>query len=312
VTTTSRRWWLALGALVLAAVLWSLNGPLIKLLEASGMTGVTIACARSLIGGVLFLPLSLPHVRTLRNAHVAWPIGSVAMFTLMTACFVIATTKTFAANAIILQYTSALWVFLLSPLLLREYPTRREGAVLALAMLGVLVIFLGHPTGAVPWLVVALGSGLGYGALTVTLRGLRLVHPLVVTGMNALLSGLILLPAVAWRGSFELTEQQWLLVLLMSVVQFTIPYVLFTWALQHIAAYQAALIVLIEALLNPLWTFLTVGELPPPATLLGGPLILASVAGWVLLTARSGAQLRRALLKSSGTSQAGETPTPPI
>ena len=41
------------------------------------------------------------------------------------------------------------------------------------------------------------------------------------------------------------------LLLFMSLVQFTAPYVLFSWALQRVPAHQAALIVLLEALLNP-------------------------------------------------------------
>ncbi len=69
-------------------------------------------------------------------------------------------------------------------------------------------------------------------------------------------------------------------------MQFTTPYVLFSWALQHIGAHRAALILLLEPILNPIWTYLLVGETPPAATLLGGPLILAGVTGWLLVTWR--------------------------
>jgi DME family drug/metabolite transporter len=286
------RHWLAVLTLVACAALWSLNGPLIKLLSHDGVPGVTIACYRSLLGGLVFAPFALRRLGTLRNVAPAWPIAGVLTFTLMTAAFVIANTLTAAANAIILQYTSPIWVFVLSPLLLKERPGRDEGLVLLIAMVGVLVIFSGNPDTNATGLIVALVSGLGYGSLIVVLRGLRRVSPTVVAALNTLGSGLLLVLPVAVWATFGLTASQWGLMLLLALVQFTLPYVMFSWALRHVEAHRAALIVLLETVLNPLWTYLIVGEAPPPATLLGGPLILVGVAGWLVLAWRREATLR--------------------
>ena len=280
------RQWLGIVALVACAPLWSMNGPLIKVLNHAGVPGVTIACYRSLIGGLIFAPLALRRLGTLRRVAVAWPIASVATFTLMTITFVVATTMTAAANAIILQYTSPIWVFLLAPLLLKERPGRIEGLVLLVAMAGVAVIFSGNTDTSAAGLLVALLSGFGYGSLTVVLRGLRPVSPTVVASLNALGSGVILLVPVALAHSFGLTRYTFGLMLLMGLVQFTFPYLLFSWGLQYVEAHRAALIVLLETVLNPLWTYLIVGEAPPVATLWGGPLILLGVAGWLLLVWR--------------------------
>jgi drug/metabolite transporter (DMT)-like permease len=280
--------WPGIAALIVCAALWSLNGPLIKLLKQEGVHPLTIACGRSLLGGMIFLPLAWRGLATLRRVSPVWPIGSVLLFTGMTASFVIATTMTAAANAIILQYTSPIWVFLLAPLLLHERPGRAEGLVLLVAMAGVAIIFVGNHEAHLLGLTIALASGFGYGALTVVLRGLRPVNPFAAALLNALGSGLLLLgPAVVW-GALNLTARAWWLMLLMSVVQFTAPYVLFSWALQRVEAHRAALIVLLEALLNPLWTFLAVGEQVPVPTLMGGPLILIGVAGWLWLSWRRG------------------------
>jgi drug/metabolite transporter (DMT)-like permease len=285
--------WLGVLGLVLCALLWSLNGPLIKLLDQEDVPGLTIACYRSLLGGILFLPLAWRRRRTLSNASPFWPIGSVSMFTLMTACFCIATTQTAAANAIILQYTSPIWVFLLAPLLLREKPGRAEGLVLLVATAGVAVIFFGSARTDAANLTVALTSGLGYGALTVMLRGLRRVDPFVVAAINALGSGLLLLVPSLLCGQILLGPRAWLLVFVLSVVQFTLPYVLFSWSLQRVEAHRASLILLLEAVLNPTWTFLIVGEVVPLPTCIGGPLILLSVAGWLALSWRREARQRR-------------------
>ncbi len=274
--------------LIVTATLWSLSGPFIKLLhqQGAGVSGLTIACYRSLIGGLAFLPFAWGRRKTLQTTPLFWPVGSVLMFTLMTACFVIATTQTAAANAIVLQETSPIWVFLLSPALLGERPRRQEGMALLVAMVGVAIIFLGHRTADLPGLLVALTSGLGYGCLIITLRGLRHVDPLVVTALNLLGSGLLLAPAVLATSTFHVTAGQFALLVTLSLVQLALPYLLFSRALKTVEAPRASLIVLLEMLLNPLWTYLFVGETVPRATLIGGPFILAGVAGWILLSWR--------------------------
>jgi drug/metabolite transporter (DMT)-like permease len=275
--------WPGLIALVVCASMWSLSGPLIKMLHADGVSGWSIAFYRSIIGGVILIPFALRRVRTLRAVSPVWPAASVALFTLMTATFVIATTRTASANAVILQYTSPIWVLLLSPLLLGERPRAREGLVLLIAMAGVAVIFFGHTSADTPALLIALTSGFAYGALTVTLRGLRRVDPLVVTSMNCAGSGLILGAAIAISGTFVLSGKQWILVTVLSLVQFCIPYVIFAWALGRVEAHRAAIVVLLEPVLNPLWTYLVVGEPVPGPTRVGGPMILAGVLAWMLL-----------------------------
>lgn len=278
--------WLGVAALFVCAILWSLNGPLIKLLAREEVPAITIACYRSLLGGMVFVPLVARRWHSIRTVRPAWPIAGVLTFTFMTTSFVIATSMTYAANAIILQYTSPIWVFLLSPLILKERPSWAEAWVLLLAMTGVGVIFIGNMQTDFSGLLVGLAAGLGYGSLTVVLRGLRSVSPLVVTATNALGSGVLLLVPVAIWGHFWLTPHQAGLMLLLALVQFTLPYVLFSWALQRVEAYRAALILLLETVLNPVWTFLLVGEVPPTATILGGPLILLGVAAWLLLSWR--------------------------
>lgn len=285
-----REYWPGLFALVGCALLWSLNGSLIKLLDrADGrfapVPGATIAALRSLIGGLFVLPFAVGRLGSLRVIAWRWRIGSIAAFTVMTACFVIANTRTSAANAIILQYTSPVWVFLLSPVLLGESPRRRDRVWLVPAMAGVAVILAAQWQTDLIGLTIALGAGLGYGALTVVLRGLRRADARAVVALNLLGSGLLLAPwALGPLGGIGPT--QWVLILLLGIVQFALPYVIFCWALQRVPAYQAALVVLLEAVLNPLLTWLIVGEAVPTGTLIGGPLILLTSLGWIMAQVR--------------------------
>ena len=55
-------------------------------------------------------------------------------------------------------------------------------------------------------------------------------------------------------------------------------YVLLLWALRHVGALEATLLLFIEPVLNPLWTWLVHGERPGAWSLAGGTLILAATA----------------------------------
>jgi drug/metabolite transporter (DMT)-like permease len=69
------------------------------------------------------------------------------------------------------------------------------------------------------------------------------------------------------------------------VVQLAIPYALFARGVRDVQAPEAALITLLEPVLNPIWVYLRHGERPADATLIGGAFLLAGVAlrylpGW--------------------------------
>ena len=284
-----------MAALILTVSLWSLGGPMIKLLSGmgghvEGTSGAAIAFSRSMIGGLLLLPIAWRRRDTLRQGSRVWMASCVVAFTIMTVCFVVATTRTAAANAIILQNTSAVWVFLLSALFLHERPTLEESAALLLAMGGVVVIVVGNGSADLSGLLIALVSGWGYGVLTVMMRGLRRVNPTVVVCINCLGSALLLSPMLIWSGGLPASPATIGLLAVLSVFQFAGPYVLFSWALRHIQAHRAALILLLETVMNPIFTYLIVGEHVPTPTLVGGPMIILSVAVSILVAKRKGAQ----------------------
>jgi len=350
-----------------AAVLWSLNGALIKLIHEGGKGphAVTMAFYRSLIAGVVLLPLARGKLHTLgrrrgrrevntefgapsRNAGKAGRVSSrgrtfsrgpddpsgvvpsdaeepmsgmmtrpappgrapfgifrsllslrpaaiscVVFFTLMTVCFVIANTKTEAANVIVLQYTSTFWVFGLSPWLLRERAGIEELWILGLAMTGIVIIFVGNAATDLIGLVVALASGLSFALLTLMIRQMRDSDSGAVTVVNNLGSALLLLPFVLVFGSLWVSPRAGVLLAIMGVVQFGLPYYLYALGLARVVAYQVALITLAEVVLNPVWTYLMVEEAAPRATMIGGSVILVALILFVRVARRRGEQLAR-------------------
>ena len=311
--------------LLLAACLWSLNGALIKLTfeRGQGPPAVTIAFYRSLFAGLFLLPLARGKFRTLSTAKASGrerggPRGllqcimtlrpaailCVLFFTAMTACFVLANTKTGAANVIVLQYTSTFWVFGLSPWLLQEKPRPGDFWLLGVAMAGIAIIFAGSAETDLEGLTIALGSGLFFGLLTLMIRQMRDSDSGAVSVLNNLGSAVLLIPVVLLFGGFELSSRSLVLLMVMGVVQFGLPYYLYTLGLARVAAYQAALITLLEVVLNPVWTFLAVGEKPPWTTVAGGTVILAALLGFLLLARkRAGSAIAEASTAIRRTSE---------
>src|SRR5512133_1424128 len=153
--------------LLAAALLWSTAGAAIK---SCGLGAWQIAGGRSAVAAAfLFLAVRDARARpTLRVLVVA------AVYSVTVILFVVATKLTTAANAIFIQDTAPLWVLLLSPLLLRERPTRGELLAVPVYGLGLGLFFLDElAPGQLAGNLTALVSGVAFALAIVGLRLLR-------------------------------------------------------------------------------------------------------------------------------------------
>lgn len=256
--------------LLFAAVLWSLAGIFIKFLS---LPPLTIVFYRSLFASLFF---AFFVRRSIAVPRVALLVSAIA-YTAAISAFVSANKITTAANAIALQYTAPMFVFMIVHFLFGEKITGASWISLVSGMLGIAVICAGsagQPDAA--GVMIALLSGLLFSIYMVSLRFLKQFNPGTLTFLNNLVCCLILLPLVGSELSLSLKEG-WI-VAVMGVVQLGIPYWLFSKGLEQISVQEASLIVLIEPVLNPLWVALIVGELPSGATLVGGLCIVGSLA----------------------------------
>jgi len=256
--------------IVTTALLWSLAGVFIKFLD---LPPLTIVFYRSVFAALVFTPF----LRR-KDWRIDRPILiSVISYTAAISAFVSANKLTTAANAIVLQYTAPLFVFLFSGLVLGEKISRLNGFTLATSMIGVAIIFLGsagQPDMA--GVLLALLSGVLFAAYMINLRKTQAVSPVYLTWINNLVCALLLLLVV--KSQLGLTSTQLGIVAVMGAVQLGLPYFLFSKGLQTVPLQEASLIALIEPVLNPLWVALTVGEIPSFATLAGGGLIVVALA----------------------------------
>lgn len=261
--------------LLYAAILWSLAGVFIKFLP---LPALTIVFYRSLFAGLFFLVFFRKSAELPGRALLV----SAASYTAAISAFVAANKLTTAANAIVLQYTAPIFVFLIVGYFFRERIGAGTWAALGIGMAGIAVIFAGsagQPDFA--GVAVALLSGLLFSIYMVSLRFLNSVPAVTLTCINNLACCFLLLPFVIGQLSLDRIEGS--IIAVMGVVQLGVPYWLFSRAVAKIPVHEASLIVLIEPVLNPLWVALAVGEIPARATLIGGALIVAGLAvryGW--------------------------------
>ena len=197
-------------------------------------------------------------------------------YTAAISAFVSANKITTAANAIVLQYTAPIFVFVIVHFLFHEKIAARTWVSLLIGMLGIGVICIGsagQPDAA--GVAVALLSGLFFAVYMVSLRFVKEVSAGTLTFLNNLACCLLLSPFV-WS-QLGLSARELGIVAVMGIVQLGIPYWLFSKGLEKVPVQEASLIVLIEPVLNPIWVALAVGEVPSQPTLVGGSLIVLSL-----------------------------------
>ncbi len=109
------------------------------------------------------------------------------------------------------------------------------------------------------------------------MKPVRLWHCFVLAFLCCAGSGVVLvLPAMLADATVP-AGSNLLLLVLMGVVQFALPYVLYSAGIARVRAQVAILILMLEPVLNPLWVWLGRGEVPSPGTVIGGAVILISV-----------------------------------
>lgn len=256
--------------ILVTAVLWSLAGIFIKSLE---LHPLTIVFYRSFFAALFFVPWIKRKSWTMSLPVLA----SVLSYTAAISSFVSANKLTTAANAIVLQYSAPIFVVIFARILFRETISKLNLLTLIAGTAGVAVIFAGSAgLPDIDGVGVALSSGLFFSIYMTNLRFLKETDPAYLTLANNLACCIALLPWIHSR--LALTAAEAVTLIVMGVIQLGIPYFLFSKGLEKISLQEASLIVLVEPVLNPIWVALAFGEIPSRATLIGGGIILLSLA----------------------------------
>jgi len=258
----------AISLLIGTAILWSFGGILIK---SVSWNPIAIAGARSAIAALLILII-------LRRPHLTWSlpqIGGAVAYASTVITFVAATKLTTAANAILLQYTAPVYVALLSVWLLKERIRYTDWITIFFVIGGMTLFFIDKLTkGGFLGNILAILSGISFACLVIFMRKQKLGSPLESAFLGNIATALIGLPFMFQsvpRGS------GWIGLILMGLFQLGLSYILYSIAIKHVPALEAVLIPILEPILNPVWVFLILGEIPGRWAFLGGFIVIVSI-----------------------------------
>ncbi len=271
-------------ALFLCAFLWSTSGILIKLTDWNALA---ISGTRSLIGALTMI-IALKRIPKLfvrdenNNIDKKQSIDRIIATLVYAATmilFVFANKMTTSANAILLQYTSVLYVIALGPFLLGE----KNSFIDILASFGILggmalLVsdgFTAESFNSVSMAgnILALLSGVCFGLTTIFMRRQKDGHPEDSFTLSHLLTFLVAIPAII-EGGVPNTQSIGA-ILILGIFQIGIPSILYSMGVTRVTAISAALITMLEPVMNPVWVFFFWGESPSTRTILGGVTILA-------------------------------------
>ena len=254
--------------LILAALLWSTSGVLVKALDWQPMS---ILAGRGLFTSIVFLL----YMRRLPKNISRWTLlaagGSIATQFL----FVTSTKLTTAANSIFLQYTAPIYVVLLGYWLLREKPSGSDWVAMGIIILGMFLFFGDQlsPDGFYGN-ILAVISGVTSAVMVVSFRAQKDATPEDSILIASVVMAIIGFPSIM-KETWTVTN--WSIVAYLGIFQIGLAFILFTKGIRHIPALEANLIGTLEPILNPVWVFLFLGERMGRFALLGGLVVLAGV-----------------------------------
>ncbi len=270
-----------------AALLFSTGGVAIK---SCGLTSWQVAGFRCGVAALAMWAL-LPRARR------PWTSRSVAVgaaYAATMVLYVLANKTTTAANAIFLQSTSPLYILLLAPLLLGERGRRRDLLLMVAMAGGMALFFVGREAASetapdpARGNLLAAAAGLSWALTVIGLRWLGRAgdHAAVAVVAGNCTAFLICLPAALPLVAGRPADWGW--VAYLGVFQIAVAYVLLTKAIESVSALEVALLLLIDPVLNPVWTWWAHGEVPTRWSLAGGAIVLLVTALKTWLDAASG------------------------
>jgi drug/metabolite transporter (DMT)-like permease len=176
-----------------------------------------------------------------------------------------------------LQYSAPVWTALLGWWLVKEKPHWEHWGALIMVVAGLLIFFRGsYGSGALLGDLIALSSGIFFGANSVFMRMMKDDNPQDAMLMAHVLNAAISIPFIILYPP-SLTASGVLSILYLGTIQLGLASALFSYGIKRISAIQAMLTSTLEPILNPFWVLIVIGERPSTSALTGGGIIIAAV-----------------------------------
>jgi len=182
---------------------------------------------------------------------------------------------TLIANAVFFISLTPLIAATLAWVFLKEHIDRRTTLAMAVAFIGVSLIFGTNMSGdGVLGMGFAFLMTVCYAGAIVVMRIIAAANIILICALSAALTMLLMLP---FMESFTLTSKDLLICLGLGVVQVGMGTAFVMAGARHVPAAQVSILALLEVVLAPIWVWIFAQEVPSATTLIGGAIVLAGV-----------------------------------
>ncbi|HUU55399.1 MAG TPA: DMT family transporter [Armatimonadota bacterium] len=267
--------------LLIAALLWSTSGVLLKTMPS--VHWLAIAGLRSAFAAIIFLP-GLAQ----RRPPLTRLLPAILIYVVVVGALMGAMQLGTAAQGIWLQYIAPAVVAVWAWLIQRQRIRRAELAAVLLTVIAVVLIVTGgNGLAHRQSVLLGLASGVAFGLFIIVLKTLGDTPPAGLFFWTNLSAAAIIIPAGLASGiAFPTASRELILLAAMGIFQLGLAYYFFQWGLAHARAVEASLIVLLEPILNPIWVYLVLGEMPGLRVALGCALIALALVAMAVLPNR--------------------------
>ncbi|TWF52787.1 DMT family transporter [Neorhizobium alkalisoli] len=269
----------------LSALSWSLSGLFMRAITADLPT---ILFLRGLVSGtaifILFFVMEGRNgwriLRAIRGPTIlATLFSSASMISGLGSIY-----YTSVADAMVIYATVPFVTAGLAFLLIGEKASRATLVASVVAFGGVAVMLTDIQGGGS-----LLGKGLAgvmtltVAALAVVMRQYRSVPMMPAMALSAYLCSFV----TFWFATPSMaTGNDILLIVMFGIIQNALGLSLYTFGAKRIPAADASLLTALEVPMTPLWVWIFMGEVPPHATMIGGPIVLVALFGHIFFEVR--------------------------
>lgn len=235
--------------------------------------------------GMILLLSGFYRAKTLAKFRaIGWPgLLLATMAGVGSAFFIYSITHTTVANTLLIVNTSPVFAALIARWLLKEVVTLRTWIVIIIVLVGVVIIAGADRTaggslaGNVAALWVAISMA-GTFSLTRHFRDRDMVPGVALGGfVSATVTFPFAQPGLISSGDL-------LILAGVGLVMLPLSFALMFIGPRYVPAPEVSLMMLLEAILGPLWVWLVLAEKPGPYTLIGGTIIILTLAGNAIIT----------------------------
>jgi len=226
-----------------------------------------------LIGLVIFYKYNL-FKKILDNGWHG--LAFIVTFAITSIVFVISIESTNVANTLIMVALAPMLSAIISLVFLKENPDQKTWVAIFITTLAVIYIFYdavdsGDFLGNFLGLICAVGLALN----AVIIRSAKKMSLLPSAMIGKLVVALF---ALFFVDQLKLENNDLIIIPLMCVFCIAIPFVCVTLAPRYITAAEVNLFFLLETIFGPLWVWMVIKEQPSIETIIGGGIIIATIA----------------------------------